>query len=175
MIRQNDLGITESVKEWFGNDSALLTEYSNYWLSQNDFENYPKFFNPEQTPEYKGGYEYIITPIKNNFELFLPMLMKKFTLNEANKFVVGNLEEAINTKLIEANTIDRNLKVGLKDYDSENFVKVRLHSPVDIPATLKSQDGIFSISPPLPYVTKLKQVIFHIHGGGFISMNSFNH
>ena len=80
-------------------------EYSNYWLSLDDFENYVKFFNPVQTPESLAGYEYIIAPIQTSVVLYLPMLLNKLTIEAANKFESQDMNEIIANKFTEVQNI----------------------------------------------------------------------
>lgn len=52
---------------------------------------------------------------------------------------------------------------------------VRLITAIDLPAKITKTDGKYTIDPPVANVTKVKSVIFYAHGGGFLSMSSFNH
>lgn len=72
--------------EFFKKDWSNVTEYSNYFLSTDDFANYWKFLNPPDTPESIAGYAYIIPPVKYSVPLYLPMICKKFTVEGARAY-----------------------------------------------------------------------------------------
>lgn len=51
---------------------------------------------------------------------------------------------------------------------------IRLNSPINLPAKIEIDGEKHTISPP-DGVTKVKDIIIHAHGGGFMGMSSHNH
>jgi hypothetical protein len=85
----------------------------------------------------------------------------------------------LTTMLIKAQLLEKMIMIQSKTFNFlsniySKYVMVRLQSAVDIPALTKVE-GKYTISAPLSSVTKLKEIIFYTHGGGFLSMSSFNH
>lgn len=145
----------------------------NLWISNPDTENCLRLYNGVDTPSFQDAMQILYTRVKVHKLIYLPMLLKDFTIDQIGDVVKSFGEEA---KLDINDLANEELKDGTnfqrldrENYEKDKFVMVRVLSDIGLPVdwddcSLKSTDPV-----------EIPAIIVHYHGGGFIAGSSGSH